>query len=72
MLAIREYILTRHNRDVAQNTPFEEVFCKVNEYFVSGNALYSCVDAFNNDEISKSDNKKYGRPFSAVIKTGIF
>ena len=37
ILAIWEYILTRHNLVVAQNTTFEEVSCKVNEYFVSDN-----------------------------------
>ena len=42
-MATREYILTRHNLVVARKTTLEEVFCKVNEYFVSENTLYGCV-----------------------------
>ena len=38
-LAIWEYILTRHNLDVARNTRFKEVLSRVYEYFVSENNL---------------------------------
>ena len=40
-------MLTRHNLVVARNTTLEEVSCKVNEYSVSDNTLYRCVDVFN-------------------------
>ena len=47
IMAMREYILTRYNVVVAQNTTFEEVSCNINEYFVSDNNHYRCVDGFN-------------------------
>ena len=43
ILAIRGYMLTRHNLVVARNTTLEEVSCKVNEYSVSENTLYIYV-----------------------------
>ena len=52
ILAIRGYILTRHNLVVSLNITLEEVSCKVNEYSVSENTLYRCVDGFNEDRIS--------------------
>ena len=61
-------MLTRHYVVVARNTTLEEVSCKVNEYAVSENTLYRCVDRFNLDRISIFYNKHFGRPFSAVIK----
>ena len=39
LLAIRYYILTRHNLVVARNTTFEDVSGKVNECFVSDNSI---------------------------------
>ena len=51
-LAIRGYIFNRHNVVAARNITFEEVSCKVNEYFVSKSTLYRCVDGFNNDRIT--------------------
>ena len=68
MLAILGYILLRHNLVVARNTTLEEVSCKIDQYFVSDNTLYICVDGLNKDRISYFNNKQYGRPFSAVIK----
>ena len=65
-------ILTRHNLIVTRNITLEEVSCKVNEYSVSENTLYRCVDGFNWDQISIFSHKHFGRPFSAVIKWGIF
>ena len=41
------YMLTRHNLVVAQNTPLEEVSCKVYEYSVSETTLYRCVDCLS-------------------------
>ena len=61
-------MLTRHYLVVAQNTTLEEVSCKVNEYLVSENTLYRCVDGFDVDRISIFYNNDFGRPFSAVIK----
>ena len=61
-------MLTRHNLVVARNATLEEVSCKVNEYSVSENTLYRCVDGFTLNKISFSYNKHFGRPFSAVIK----
>ena len=40
-------MLTRHNLNVARNTTFEEVSCKLNEYSVSENTLYRFFDGFN-------------------------
>ena len=67
------YILTRHNLDVARNTTLEEVSCNMNGFLFSEHTIYRCIDGnrFNNDIISISDNKEYGRPFSALIKTRI-
>ena len=60
-------MLTLHNL-VAWNTILEEVSCKVNEYSVSENTLYRCVDGFNLDIISIFQNKHLRRPFSEVIE----
>ena len=56
-------MLTRHNLDVARNTTLEEGSCKVNEYSVSENTLYICVDGFNLDRISNFHNKHLGDHF---------
>ena len=74
ILAIRGYMLTRHNLVVARNMTLEGVACKVNEYSVSENTLYWCVDGSNEDtgRISIFHNKQCGIPFSAVIKWSIF
>ena len=60
-------MLIRHNLVVVRNTTLEDVFCTVNEFSVSENTLYRCVDG-----MSIFHNKHYGRPFSAVIKRSIF
>ena len=39
---------------------------------MSEKTFYGCVNGFNNEKISYSDNKQYGRQFSAVIKTSMF
>ena len=71
-LALRKYILIRHHLVLDRNTTFEQVSCKVNEYFVSENRLDICFDGFNKDRISICDNRQEGRQFSTVIKTRFF
>ena len=63
---IWEYILPWHKLLIARNTNIWRSFLQVKEYFVSENALYRCADGFNTDWISPSENKQYGRQFSAV------
>ena len=43
-------MLTRHNLVVARNTTLEEVSCEVNEYSVSENTFYRCVEGFNEEK----------------------
>ena len=59
---------SRLNLNVAQTTSFEKVS---SEFSILCLRRYY-VDGFNNSTISISDNKRYGGPISAVIKTNIF
>ena len=38
-LTIRYYVLARHNKNVTQDTTFEEVFSKVDKYFTSASTF---------------------------------
>ena len=63
---MREYILVRHNIDVAQNTTFEELLSRVNVYLCLETA-FTIVIMFS---ITKKyqNNIQYGGPCSAAIK----
>ena len=69
-LVIWKYILKRHSLDAARNTTFEDTSSKVNEYFVSENTLYRCVNGFN--IISNSDNLTIWDTIFSLNKTSIF